>query len=55
MTNNKYELVYNSELCNRWSPENYIGYASYFFSGEKYDKLKRFPKEMSDQPIPNNS
>ena len=38
-------------MRNKWSPEYYVAYESYFFSGEEYNKLKVFLEEMSDQTI----
>ena len=48
--NHKYNLVYDSSKRNKWSPEDYVAYESYFFSGEEYNKLKVF-LEISDQTI----
>ena len=36
---------------NKWSPEDYVKYESYFFTGEEYNKLKKFLEDMSDQTI----
>ena len=44
-------LIYDSSKRNKWSPEDYVAYESYFFSGEEYNKLKVFLEEMSDQTI----
>ena len=49
--NNKYNIMYDSSKRNQWSPEDYVAYESYFFSGEEYNKLKVFLEEMSDQTI----
>ena len=49
--NYKYSLICDSSKRNKWSPEDYVAYESYFFSGEEYNKLKVFLEEMSDQTI----
>ena len=49
--NNKYNIIYDSSKRNKWSPEDYVAYESYFFSSEEYTKLKVFLEEMSDQTI----
>ena len=49
--NNKYEIIYDPRKQNKWSPEDYVAYESYFFSGEEHNKLKVFLEEMSDQTI----
>ena len=49
--NNKYNLIYDSSKQNKWGPEDYVAYESFFFSGEEYNKLKVFFEEMSDQTI----
>ena len=49
--NHKYSLIYDSSERNKWSPEDYVAYESYFFSGEEYNKLKVFLEEKSDQTI----
>ena len=49
--NHKYNLIYDSSKGNKWNPEDYVVNESYFFSGEEYNKLKDFLKEMSDQTI----
>ena len=49
--NHKYNLIYDSSKQNKWGPEDYVAYESYFFSGEEYSKLKVFLEEMSDQTI----
>ena len=48
--NYKYQLVYDTTK-HKWSPEDYVKYESYFFTGEEYNKLKIFPEDMSDQTI----
>ena len=48
--NQKYQLIYDTTK-HKWSPEDYVKYESYFFTGEEYNKLKIFPEEMSDQTI----
>ena len=47
--NHKFNFIYDSRIRNKWSPEDYVAYESYFFSGEGYNKLKVFLEEMSDQ------
>ena len=49
--NHKYNLIYDSSKRNKWSPEDYVAYESYFFIREEYNKLKVFLEEMSDQTI----
>ena len=49
--NQKYNVIYDSGKHNKRSPEDYIAYESYFFSGEEYNKLKVLLEEMSDQTI----
>ena len=49
--NHKYNIIYDSSKRNKWSPEGYVAYESYFFSCEEHNKLKVFPEEMSDQTI----
>ena len=46
-----YKLIYNSSERNKWSPEDYVAYESYLFTGEEYNRLKIFLEEMSDQTI----
>ena len=48
--NHKYQLVYDTTK-HKWSPEDYVKYESYFFTGEEYNKLKIFLEDMSDQTI----
>ena len=48
--NHKYQLVYDTTKY-KWSPEDYLKYESYFFTGEEYNKLKIFLEDMSDQTI----
>ena len=48
--NHKYQLVYDTTK-HKWSPEDYVNYESYFFTGEEYNKLKIFLEDMSDQTI----
>ena len=48
--NQKYEVVYDTTK-HKWSTEDYVKYESYFFTGEKYNKLKIFLEDMSDQTI----
>ena len=50
MFNQKYQLIYNTTQ-HKWSPEDYVKYESYFFTGEEYNKLKIFLEDMSDQTI----
>ena len=38
-------------LRNKWSPEDYVAYGSYFYSGEEYNKHMVFLEEMSDLTI----
>ena len=49
--NHKYKVIYDSSKRIKWSPEDYVVYESYFFTGEEYNKLKIFLEEMSDQTI----
>ena len=49
--NHKFKLIYDSSKQNKWGPENYVAYESYFFTGDEYNKLKVFSEEMSDQTI----
>ena len=49
--NNKYKLIYDSSKRSEWSPEDYVAYESYFFTGDEYNKLKIFLEAMSDQTI----
>ena len=39
--NHKYQLVYDTTE-HKWSPEDYVKYESYFFTGEEYINLKYF-------------
>ena len=48
--NHNYQVVYDTTK-HKWSPEEYVKYESYFFTGEEYNKLKVFLEEMSDQTI----
>ena len=48
--NQKYQLIYDTTK-HKWSPEDYVKYESYFFTGEEYNKLIIFLEEMSDQTI----
>ena len=48
--NQKYQLIYDTTK-HKWSPEDYVNYESYFFTGEEYNKLKIFLEDMSDQTI----
>ena len=48
--NHNYQVVYDTTK-HKWSPEDYVKYESYFFTGEEYNKLKVFLEEMSDQTI----
>ena len=48
--NHKYQLIYDTTK-HKWSPEDYVKYESYFFTGEEYNKLKIFLENMSDQTI----
>ena len=36
---------------NKWSPEDYVKYERYFFTGEEYNRLSVFLKKMSEQTI----
>ena len=49
--NNKHNIIYDSSKQNKWGPEDYVAYESYFFTGEEYNKLKVFLEEMCDQTI----
>ena len=49
--NDKYKKVYDSCSVNKWKPEDYVAYESYFFTGDEYNKMKIFLEEMSDQTI----
>ena len=49
--NNKYNIIYDSSKQNKWGPEDYVAYESYFFTGDEYNKLKIFLEEMSEQTI----
>ena len=49
--NNKYNIVYDSSEQNKWGPEDYVAYESYFFTGDDNNRLKIFLEEMSDQTI----
>ena len=49
--NNKYKLIYDSSKRSEWSPEDYVAYESYFFTGDEYNKLKIFLEATSDQTI----
>ena len=49
--NHKYNLIYDSSKQNKWSPEDYVAFESYFFTGDEYNKLKVFLEGMSDQTI----
>ena len=40
--NHKNKVIYDSSKRNKWSPEDYVSYESYFFTGEEYNKLKLF-------------
>ena len=48
--NQKYQLIYDTTK-HKWSPEDYVKYESYFFTGEEYNKLEIFLEDMSDQTI----
>ena len=48
--NHKYQLVYDTTK-NKWGPEDYVKYESYFFTGEEYNKPKISLEAMSDQTI----
>ena len=48
--NQKYQLIYDTTK-HKWSPEDYVKYESYFFTGEEYNKLKIFLEAMSNQTI----
>ena len=49
--NNKYNIIYDSSKRNKWGPEDYVAYESYFLVVKEYNKLKVFLEEMSDQTI----
>ena len=49
--NHNYDIIYVSSERNKWSPEDYVAYESFFFSSEEYNKLNVFLVEMSDQTI----
>ena len=49
--NNKYNLIYDSSKRSKRGPEQLVAYESYFFTGDEYNRLKIFLKEMSDQTI----
>ena len=49
--NKNYNIIYDSSRGSKWGPEDYVAYESYFFTGDKYNKLKVFLEEMSDQTI----
>ena len=49
--NNKYNLIYDSSKRSKWGPEQLVAYESYFFTGDEYNRLKIFLKEMFDQTI----
>ena len=49
--NQNRNLIYDSSKHNKWSPEDYVAYESYFVSGKENKKLKVFLEEMSDQTI----
>ena len=44
-------MIYDSSKRNKWSPEDYVAYESYFFTGEEYNEMKLFLEEISDQTI----
>ena len=44
--NNEYNIFYDSSKQNKWGPEDYVAYESYFFTGEEYNKLKVFLEEL---------
>ena len=48
--NHNYQVVYD-KTKHEWSPEDYIKYESYFFTGDEYNRLKIFLEEMSNQTI----
>ena len=48
--NQKYQVVYDTTK-HKWSPEDYVKYEGYFFTGEKYNRLKVFLEKMSFQTI----
>ena len=49
--NNKYNLIHDSSIQNKWLPEEYVAYESFFFTGEEDNKLKVSLEEMSDKTI----
>ena len=48
--NQKYRVV-NDTTKHKWSPEDYVKYESYFFTDEKYNRLKVVLEEVSYQTI----
>ena len=46
--NQKNQVVYVTTKY-KWSPEDYVKYESYIFTGEEYNRLKIFLEEMSDR------
>ena len=51
VSNNKYNIIYDSTKRSKSGPEDYVAYESYFFTGEEYNKLKVLLEEMSDKTI----
>ena len=51
VSNNKYNIIYESSKQNEWGPEDYVAYESYFFTEEEYNNFKVFLEEISDQTI----
>ena len=49
--NHEYNFIYDSSKRSKWGPEDYVGYESYFFTGDEYNRLKVFLEYMSDQTI----
>ena len=48
--NQKYQVVYDTTK-HKWSPEDYVCYESYLFTGDDYNRPRIFLEEMSDQTI----
>ena len=49
--NENYNIIYDSSKQNKWGPDDYVAYESYFFTGDEYNNLKVFLEGMSDQTI----
>ena len=44
-------MTYDSSKRNKGSPEDYVAYGRYFFTGKENNKMEIFLKEKSDQTI----